>query len=126
MAIESIYPSQLSVLLIEDGLLFRKSLEEYLHLEGFSVTAVSNAQESYRFALRMPFDVILTDAVFPGPLQVDDLLRRLRTNSANHLTPVVFMTAWPRFTNGQAAAVLEKPFDLIHLARTLRRVVGNS
>jgi CheY-like chemotaxis protein len=74
-------------------------------------------------------DVVLLDVMMPemdGP----QTLLRLRQSAKTHAIPVVFMTArvQPRevaeFKSLGAAGVIEKPFDPITLARSVRACVS--
>ncbi len=78
------------VLLIDDHTLFRSGLEELLRRQGIEVAAaVGTGAEGCRLATDIRPDVVLLDLRMP---EMDglDVLRRLRTQSAN--MPVVMLT----------------------------------
>jgi len=115
--------SQHCVLLIEDGPLLAKFLSEYLELTGFSVRHRRDFDEALEDAIESHFDVVLTDAIVPGKINLEGFLRHLKSTNENGSTPVVVLTAFPGYQVAGSHTVIEKPFDLEKMSRILRSLL---
>ena len=129
-------PTQLSILLAEDDGEMRSLVAAMLRGEGYRVEeAASGADLTRAIAARLdrrhgaPLDLVVSDVRMPGPsgLQVLEALR-----TVDWATPVVVMTAFgdedlrAEALRLGAAAVLDKPFALEDLKRTVRRLIGTA
>lgn len=115
-----------SVLVVEDDIDLRESLEEILEQEGFEVRTAScgtSALSALSGADRP--DLLVLDLMLPG---VDgfQVRREMQADPALRHIPVIVTTAVPQANRMhealQASAYLEKPFDLetlFTLARNL-------
>ncbi|HEC74458.1 MAG TPA: sigma-54-dependent Fis family transcriptional regulator [Methylophaga aminisulfidivorans] len=118
----------LNVLLVEDEMLFAKSVLRRLQREGHRATiteTVSDAQMILRESLP---DIILLDVRLPDGSGLD-FLTELRQNELWHSIPVVMMTAYGELEDAVAAMklgatdYLKKPVDLDELVLTLAKVM---
>lgn len=115
-----------SVLVVEDDIDLRESLEEVLEQEGFEVrTAGSGASALSALAQADRPDLLVLDLMLPD-MDGFQLRREMQADPALRHIPVIVATAVPepdRMHDAlQAAAYLEKPFDLqklFALARSL-------
>ena len=117
-----------AVLLVEDDVDARASLERTLVREGFTCFTAASVDEALAAAARAPFlDVVVSDVVL-GP---DDrggvrLIALLR--AAGVRAPIVLITAFAaldnvkRGLNEGASYLLEKPFRAAELLDVIRRV----
>ena len=117
-----------TVLLVEDELLVRISVSEYLLEVGMRVLAAANAAEALQLASATDgFDLLLTDVVLPevsGPRLAGQLRERFPD------LPVLFMSAHRADQLrqdgrvGDDAIVLEKPFEKSDLIEAVRALLG--
>jgi DNA-binding NtrC family response regulator len=114
-----------NILLVDDDLVVRQSLEHALTRENFKVFSAANRQEALRGFGENRIDVALL-ALSPRPDSGWDTFQSLRQLQPR--LPVVLMTGQP----GQGAArksdsieaFMEKPLDLEELFRTLKEFAG--
>ncbi len=78
-----------SILLVDDDYELGELLQEYLSMEGFSLTAVQDGETGLAKALSGEFDLILLDVMLPK-LNGFEVLKRLRQESN---IPVIMLTA---------------------------------
>lgn len=110
------------LLLAEDDEELRALLSSTLREDGFHVLEASNVAQALRLFERSPVDLVLTDLAMPHG-RADDWVDRLRRLARPPV--VVTMTAFPdEGIRGHAralgVALLEKPFSLEQLTRTVR------
>ncbi|MBY5921649.1 response regulator [Ferrimonas balearica] len=115
----------LNILLAEDDLELRLTLEEALTLEGMQVCACDSAESALDAAEQEGFDVAILDLVMPGLSGVEAIanLRRLQPGMGVIITTAFATvdTAVDAMKKG-ADEFLAKPFNLTALATTVRRV----
>jgi len=116
----------MKVLIIEDDLALGQSLKEYLELNGFEVTWLSDDRDVEVTLLGQAFDVIVLDLILRYG-RGEEILRRLRSKGVS--TPVLILTAKKDlrdkevcFNNG-ADDFLSKPFAPKELLLRLRALV---
>jgi DNA-binding response OmpR family regulator len=104
------------VLWADDDPMIRSVMALNLEAEGFDVQTVSDGNEAYEEAVRIPPDVLVLDIMMPGQ-DGYSVLRALRTNPATADLPVVLLTAkatdaevWEGWKAG-ADYYITKPFD---------------
>ena len=83
------HPAQ--VLVVDDELLIRDTLAEYLTQEGFTVTACSNGEEALARVADQRFDIALCDVQLPGIDGIEVLDRLLKMSPE---TFVLLITAY--------------------------------
>lgn len=123
-------PDGRRLLVVDDEEAIVELVVTYLGSRGWTVTAAKTAEEALELVAHDDFDVLLVDLLMPGMggRAFYDELRRARPELAER---VVFATgAAAEVAGGFLAAaehpVLDKPFDLQALARTVIQVAGDS
>jgi DNA-binding response OmpR family regulator len=102
------------VLLVDDEVLFARTLGEGLVDEGFEVRLAHDGAEGYRLAKDPCFEVVVLDIMLPG-LSGLEVCRRLRSEDVT--TPILMLTARGAETdethslNAGADDYLRKPFS---------------
>lgn len=114
----------MKILLMEDDLNLRESLEEELQDEGFDVLCASDSDEACDLSYDNKFDLYLLDVNVPG-MSGYELLESLR--GAGDTTPAIFLTSNSQtkdigigFDSG-ADDYITKPFNLEELLIRVRR-----
>jgi two-component system OmpR family response regulator len=79
----------LTILLIDDDAAFATMMSEYLVMEGFQCSSVTDAAQGLEMALSGQFEVVILDVMMPH-LDGIEVLRRIRRASA---LPVIMLTA---------------------------------
>jgi DNA-binding NtrC family response regulator len=114
------------ILIVDDELLIRETLAEFLSQEGFQVTTCSDGEEALACAARQRFDVVLCDVQLPGMDGVEVLQRLLKINPE---TFVLLITAYATVESAveafQAGAhdYLMKPILLHEVLNKVRRLL---
>jgi DNA-binding response OmpR family regulator len=126
-AATAIPASQQQIVLVDDDCGVLESLAAVLTEEGFLVRPAANGDEAIAIASAFPVDLVILDLNMPVRNGWDTFERL----SAEHpLVPVIIVTARPNqlFTAPGAGvgALLEKPLDIPHLLRTIRRLLMES
>jgi twitching motility two-component system response regulator PilH len=122
------FPLSSKILIVEDNPDTRDLLALYLRKAGFLVVIAVDGQEGLSMAKAEKPDAILTDLMMPN-LDGLEMVRRLRSDADTARIPIVIATAHgklldERFTG--ADQVILKPFDLNHLARTIKEMILQS
>jgi two-component system OmpR family response regulator len=115
----------MKILLLEDELMLRSSIEEYLEALGHKVVAFSNGQEAYEHVQIEKFDLLILDINTPKITGLN-LLKAL--NDIEHASPTIFISAnvdiddiSHAFDLG-AADYLKKPFHLKELGLRIDKI----
>jgi putative two-component system response regulator len=109
-----------TILVAEDDEAIRLLMSEFLSREGYAVRAVADGSAALEAVSRELPDLILTDVMMPG-LNGFELCRRLKSDRATRLVPVVLVTSLnareDRLEGITAGAddFLTKPFDSAEL-----------
>ena len=109
-----------NVLLVDDDITVRQSLEQVLTMENFRVVPVANGHDALREFGEKHIDIVLLDLNLGSESGWDtfDKLKRIRP-----LLPVIIMTGnpghGPKRPTDRAEAFMEKPLDLTMLCRKL-------
>jgi DNA-binding NtrC family response regulator len=117
-----------AVLVVDDELLIRETLVEYLSQEGFDVTACSSGEEALERAGERRYDIALCDVHLPG-LDGLELLDRLQRISPE--TFVLLITAYASVENAVEAFqrgahdYLMKPILLDEVLSKIRRLLAH-
>lgn len=119
------------IVLVEDEVDARASLERGLRRAGFECGAAGTAAEALAIARSTFFDAAVVDVVLgDDPRGGLDLLPQL--TALPHRPPVVVITAYADLgkvkeaLNAGAEYLLEKPFSVAELVTVLKRVLGNA
>lgn len=83
---------QATILIIDDSLTFRASLQEAFEAAGYLVQSATNGEDGLRLASTVRPSAIVVDGVMPG-IDGATVIRRLRLDSALRGTPCLLLTA---------------------------------
>ncbi len=117
-----------SILVVDDEVLIRDTLAEYLGQEGYAVAACATGEEALALAARQRFDVALCDVQLPG-MDGLQLLERLHRISPE--TFVLLITAYATVENAVEAFqhgahdYLMKPILLDEVFGKVRRLMAH-
>lgn len=121
-------PDEAAILVVDDELLIRETLIEYLSQEGFTVVACSSGEDALEQAGERRFDIVLCDVHLPG-LDGLELLDRLQRLSPE--TFVLLITAYATVENAVEAFqrgahdYLMKPILLDEVLSKIRRLLAH-
>jgi signal transduction histidine kinase/CheY-like chemotaxis protein len=117
-----------TVLVVEDEAAVRRAVQRNLERLGYRVLAASDGEDALRITEALDgIDLLLSDVVMPG-IDGPELACRLRERWSD--LPVLFVTGYSADRLARSGAVgphdrvLEKPYQLEELARTMRRMLG--
>ena len=117
-----------AILVVDDELLIRETLVEFLSQEGFTVVACARGEEALERAEERRFDIVLCDVHLPG-LDGLELLDRLQRISPE--TFVLLITAYATVENAVEAFqrgahdYLMKPILLDEVLSKIRRLLAH-
>jgi putative two-component system response regulator len=80
------------ILIVDDDLMVRETMRDYIAHLGYAVRDVGSAAEALTEIAREFPDLILLDVRMPGMTGID-LCRKLKSDPVTHLIPVVLLTA---------------------------------
>ncbi|MGH2897941.1 MAG: ATP-binding protein, partial [Solirubrobacteraceae bacterium] len=116
-----------SLLVVEDEAAVRRAVQRNLERLGYRVIAATDGEDALRIAESLDgIDLLLSDVVMPG-IDGPELACRLRAKWSD--LPVLFVTGYSadRLARSDAVGphdrVLEKPYQLEELARTIREMI---
>lgn len=111
------------ILVVEDDVDVRETLEDILESEGYTVTTAANGQEALErlSGAALPC-VVLLDLMMPV-MNGREFLAALRRDPVLANLPVVVATAWPIEAEEAPGhqELLAKPYDLRNLLEVVRR-----
>lgn len=117
-----------TILVVEDKESMAAMLRETLESEGYRVIGARDAAGGVEYLRKVKVDLVLTDLKLPGKSGIDVLKA---SKEANHITPVIVMTAFGSVESAVAAMkegafdFITKPFDTDHLIILIKRALGN-
>ncbi len=120
--------AEAAILIVDDELLIRETLAEYLGQEGFAVVTSASGEDALERAAQQRFDIVLCDVHLPG-LDGLELLDRLRCISPE--TFVLLITAYATVENAVEAFqrgahdYLMKPILLDEVLSKIRRLLAH-
>ncbi len=123
---ENFNPADFTVLIVDDDLINRRVLVNYLITANYRVREASGGEEGLGILKNEgPFDLVLLDIMMPG-MTGYDMCREIRKDYPIHELPVVFLTAKDQkadlaegFSSG-ANDYMAKPFDWPELLSRVR------
>src|SRR5246500_1840453 len=124
---ETALPSQGSVLIIDDEVEIRESLQTLLELEGYEVEAAATGEEGLARLGEHPFDLVLLDLALPDRNGIE-LLPEIR--ALDFQIAIIMITAYGtvedavRAMQAGAANFLQKPWDNEKLLADVRTAVA--
>jgi putative two-component system response regulator len=116
------------VLIVDDNPSIARLLRQSLVAEGYSVELAEDGQEALACVAAEPPDLILLDVGLPQ-VSGDEVCRRLKSNPATHLIPIVMVTAQSEMQNKLQAweygadDFLTKPFHLAEVTARCRSLL---
>src|SRR5215472_487762 len=119
--------SMSSVLIVDDEVAIRESLQTLLELEGYDVDTASDGEEGLTKLADRPYDLVLLDFAMPDRNGIE-VLREIRERDAE--LAVIMITAYGTVENAvnamQAGATnfIQKPWDNEKLLADVRTAVG--
>jgi len=114
-----------SILIVDDDIAIKESVEEYLNLLSYEVKSAGNAQEAIEILNNFDADVIITDIMMQGM----DGLELTRHIKEHHDIDVMVMTgysadySYEEAINAGASDFIFKPFRFEELALRIKRVL---
>jgi CheY-like chemotaxis protein len=123
-------PAVPAVLVVEDVVLVRMLLAEFLRASGFEVMEASDGEEAIRIIERLPVRIVISDLHMPGA-HVDGLglarwIHGHRPDLKVILVSGVFSTLDPADAALHDGPLLQKPFKPQDLARRLRSLLDEA
>jgi DNA-binding response OmpR family regulator len=113
------------VLLAEDDLSVRMTVELVLQLEGFEVLAAEDGERALELARRRMPDVMLLDQMMPK-MDGKQVLAALRSDEATKEIPVLILTGMAQQSSDEwlGAEFIGKPFDPEDLVARIRAALN--
>jgi len=114
------------ILVVDDEVMIATTLALFLEDEGYDVILAHDGRRALELARAERPDMIITDYMMPrmGGLE---LARVLRTDQDLCTLPVLLTSALPpNEPHDLVAGILQKPFNLQALARTVRKLLDGS
>lgn len=124
---ESMVPGAGAVLIIDDEMAIRESLQTLLELEGYEVEAAADGEEGLARLGDRPFDLVLLDLALPDRNGIE-VLHEIRLRDPQ--LPVVMITAYGTVENAVkamqtgASNFIQKPWDNEKLLADVRAAVA--
>ena len=118
-----------NILIVEDDPAIRSGLNETFTKEGFTVTAVENGNQGYKYAREQNFNIILLDLILPGKDGIE-ICRDLRNTGIK--TPIIMVTSRKdeidKILGLEIGAddYLTKPFSLRELLARVKALIRRS
>ncbi len=119
------------ILIIDDESTLVELLQVNFEFEGFSVSKAADGIEGQEKIRRELPDLILLDVRMPE-LDGFELCRRLKEDPATRDIPVVMVSAYAQQAQVErglaagAAAYIKKPFDVMELVETVKKILKRS
>lgn len=115
------------ILLVDDDVLVRDSLNEVLLSEGYVVIPAPDGQRAMNVARQAPIDLVLLDLNMPGKNGWDTFEELTREHP---LLPIVIVTARPNqlfmALSAGVGALFEKPMEIPTLLETLKKLLAET
>ncbi|UCD71879.1 MAG: sigma-54-dependent Fis family transcriptional regulator, partial [Syntrophobacterales bacterium] len=118
--------SRSSILVVDDELTIRKSIQKRLEREGYEVTSTDNAKEALQIFKENSFDTVISDIRMEG-MDGLELLNRLQSQHRD--IPVIMVTGAPSLDTAQesikagAYDYITKPIEREVLINTVKRAL---
>ena len=115
------------ILIVDDELAIRESLDALLSMEGFEVTLAVDGPTGLEQLAASEFDLLLLDLALPGESGIDLLPRILEMQPQ---LPVIMITAYGKVSNvvdairAGAENFVQKPWDNEKLLADIRAAIG--
>ncbi len=116
------------ILIVDDELIVRESMKNWLEEEGYTVFTAENADEALSLLGQKEFDLVFLDIKMPG---IDGIEVLKRIKSTYPFIDVVMMTAYASINSAVEAMklgaydYLTKPFDPEYLSMLVKKVISH-
>lgn len=116
---------QKHILLVEDDEAIREMVDNYLTMEGFQVTTVTNGEEALQNCLQKTFDLVILDIMIPK-LNGLEVLKIIREQAA---LPIIIMSAKDSDVDKAlglglgADDYIAKPFSMLEFSARVKAVI---
>lgn len=125
-------PQLCSILLVDDNKQLLRAMAIMLEREGYRVSTCENGSDALKAMSRNGFpDLVLTDAVMPGPVQGWNVVQHVKEHAPN--TPTILISGYAPATGedtGQTVArtdvFLSKPINLAQLAVVVKEQLSQT
>ncbi|MBE9561984.1 MAG: EAL domain-containing protein [Proteobacteria bacterium] len=120
-------PEQSTILIVDDELVSRYTVEVLLSTEGYKLEFAKNGEEGLKKAIELSPDLMLLDVMMPG-MDGFEVCQRLRSNPQLAELPVVMVTALDdresrlRGIESGADDFMSKPYDRAELRARIRTI----
>jgi DNA-binding NtrC family response regulator len=117
---------QRAVLVVEDEILIRSAVAEFLRGAGYRVIEAANAAEAVAvFASRTQIDLVFSDINMPGPMDGVDLGRWVADHHPGIHVILTSAIGHARRAGQSGAGFLMKPYRLAEAARRIASLLNN-
>lgn len=113
------------ILVIDDDLYLRETLERLLEAVGFPVKAVSNGDEGLKELEENSYTIVLTDMKMPG-IDGMDLIKKISDGSDVNIIAMTGYSEGYKYCdviNTGASDFIKKPFGIEELEAKIRRII---
>jgi DNA-binding NtrC family response regulator len=97
------------ILIVDDDPLVRRSLSEFLTIEGFTVSSAGSAKEAISLLKDYTADIVITDIKMP---EIDGIQFMKQLKQLNPETPIILMTGYGSIDSA-VEAMKEGAYDYI-------------
>ena len=117
-----------SILVVDDELIVRDSLSDWLAEDGYNVATAKNGTEALSMVRKRDWDVLLVDLKMPG-LSGLEVLSKVKEINPN--IPVIIMTAYATVDTAVEAIksgaydYITKPFNPEEITLTLKKIIAH-
>lgn len=118
------------LLLLEDDMILKESMEEFLSAQNYTVDSFDNSEEAYDAVFSVDYDLLLLDVNVPGTFNGFSLRKALADENKN--IPTIFVTSMSStdaLIQGYAHGCcdyIKKPFDLTELMLRVRHALKSN
>jgi two-component system, response regulator PdtaR len=119
-------PGRPTILLVEDDIIIRSPLAEYLQSVGFITVEAANAGEAITlFAARVPIDLVFSDIRMPGPMDGLGLAQWIRQHQPG--VPVLLTSGTSSVARARqvGAVFVAKPYQVAEIAARIRDLLAS-
>ena len=119
---------RIRILIIDDEVLFREMLCQFLTQSGYEVIEAADGAEGLRLFMDMPADLVISDVIMPGKEGIETLAE-IKSQFPNAKIIIMSGGGWYGtdidfdMAEKLGAVTLEKPFDLQKLSRVIEKVL---
>ena len=126
MASQEEVTRQLAILVVEDEILIRSAVAEFLRGAGYRVVEAANAAEAVAiFASRTQIDLVFSDINMPGPMDGLGLVRWIADNHPGIHVILTSAIGHARRAGQSGAGFLSKPYRLAEAARRIASLLND-